>query len=164
MNRSNKWKVVRPTKIRRAKHPQGTRQPSTFNRPTNNKMQTNEFQIIADRLAQHMGDHYFDIRKDVFHVEAIDRLFVINNHPYALHPTMRPDEMRRIEERLKSIGIETLARGWGGEIIEGPDQRYTATLLLDCGNDRISEVRSIVEDESLQTYRFLQQISNEKNS
>jgi hypothetical protein len=54
--------------------------------------------------------------------------------------------MERIVMELNAIGIPTLAQGQGGNVMERCGNHYTASLLLDCGVDRMPEVVAIIEE------------------
>ena len=58
--------------------------------------------------------------------------------------------MKRVQKRLKEQGIETLAMGQGGDKLKGSDDFYTATLVVDCGEDRMAEVVDVVDEYASQ--------------
>lgn len=111
---------------------------------------------LADYYAQDAHDNFFSSHRGIWHLEDEDLLLLYSNHPYSVD-SLRPNEVERIEQSLESIGIKTLAHGAGGPIISG-NQRYTVTLLLDCGNERKREVLEVAQAETEKSYAELDRV------
>jgi len=109
------------------------------------KMNSKKAMQLAMHYAEDAFQNHFSSRRGVWHLELEDCLLVYNNNPFG-EPTIRPREMERIKVDLKAIGINTLARGEGGDAMSQCDDKYTSSLLLDCGIDRMQEVVSVVQD------------------
>lgn len=106
-------------------------------------------QECADYYAQDAFENYFESRRGVWYLKDVDCLLLYNNNPYQIDPSIRPKEMKRIEKRLKEVGVATLARGEGGNTVNGDsEQSYSMTLLLDCSRDRMDEVIAIAKEET----------------
>lgn len=100
---------------------------------------------LAVRVAEKAFSDYFPDRRGVLNLQSIGVIAVYNNNPFH-DPTIRPRETKRLTERLAGIGIHVLAQGFGGEKLQNSDEKYTAALVLDCDEDRMSEVLDIVDE------------------
>lgn len=108
-----------------------------------------EMKACADYFAEKANTEYISDRRGVMHLESYDLVFVYNNNPWQAGVQYRRREMKRVEERLKNLGIEILARGSspeeeGASSVQEP---YTVGLLLACGQDRQLEILDIVNEE-----------------
>ncbi len=123
--------------------------PLEKGRPTvvreKHEMNRREAQRWAECFAQDAHDKHFSSRRGVWHIEDLDCLLLYNNNPYASDDSIRPREMKRIERRLKEVGIKILARG-------ASECNYTVSLLLDCSQDRMPQVVTIAEEEALKAF------------
>lgn len=108
------------------------------------KMDVTTAKRWADHYAKDAFTNHFSSRRGVWHIQDLDCLVVYNNNPFGV-TSIRPREMQMIQDGANELGIATLARGEGGDVLNNCQDRYTATLLLDCGSDRLNEVVSIVQ-------------------
>jgi transcriptional regulator with XRE-family HTH domain len=109
------------------------------------KMKKHQAQEWADHYAQDAHSNYFSSRRGVWYLDDLDCLLIYNNNPWSVDESIRDREMKRIERRLKEIGIKTLARGTGGE-------GYTVSLLIDCSRDRLDQVVHIGQEAAEWAY------------
>lgn len=110
-----------------------------------NKMDAAAAKKRADHYAEDAFRNHFPSRRGVWHIEDLDCLVVYNNNPFRV-PDIRPRELQMIKDGLGLLGIETLAEGEGGDPLTNSQERYTATLLLDCSSDRMDEVVSVIQN------------------
>lgn len=109
------------------------------------KMTKQEAQKWADYFANDACENHFESRRGVWHIEDLDCLLLYDNNPYANDASRRPKQMKAIKERLKKVGIKTIACGGSKEEVhEG--ESYTVSLLLDCSQDRMNEVTEIAQE------------------
>lgn len=99
---------------------------------------------VAVQVAEKAVAEYFSDRRGVLNLQSIGVLAVYNNNPFH-DPTIRPREISRLTERLAAIGISVLAQGYAGEKLKNLEEKYSTALVLDCGEDRMSEVIEIVD-------------------
>lgn len=130
------------------------KRPSVKGRPPKRKvdeMQTllradkRELEGLACRAARAAFDDEFSSRRGVWFYEDLNVVVIFNNNPFN-DASIRPKELKLLVKELKKLGIKTLARGQYGDILKNSEERYTQTLVLDCGEDSVQDVVNIVNE------------------
>ena len=103
---------------------------------------------LACKLATEAVEHHIQSRRGIWHLEREDLLCIYDNNPYDDDPGARPRQNLRIIQRLRDLGIATLAVGHDAS-------EYTTVILADCSWDRISHVSEVVSEEVEETLREL---------
>lgn len=109
-------------------------------------------EYYANKYAEEAATKYFQSRRGVWAISPLsddDPGFLVyyNNNPYQDIPELRINETKRIIRRLKKVGVSVLARGEAGRPVANSKERYTFSLVLDCGVERQSEVSGIISEE-----------------
>src|SRR5262245_5392962 len=89
---------------------------------------------IARRVAKDAHLNCLHLRRGVLHLKDIDVLVMFNNNPYALHPTLRDEELAEFRKYLSEKGIHELG------FATYPKNAYTYALVIDASQDREKEV------------------------
>ena len=130
------------------------KRPSAKGRPPKRKvdeMQTllradkRELDGLACRAAKSAFDDEFSSRRGVWFYDDLNVVVIFNNNPFN-DVSIRRKELKLLVKELKKLGIKTLARGQYGDILENSEERYTQTLVLDCGEDSVQDVVNIVNE------------------
>lgn len=114
---------------------------------------------LATIYAREAHEDLFSSRRGMWHFTDYEGLLYYNNNPWAADPLLRKDETERIVVRLRALGIKVVAGGEYGERIEGTEELYTITLLLDCKPTRWNEVAEIIGDEAYASLSRVHELS-----
>src|SRR5262249_53376841 len=88
--------------------------------------------------AEEANENHFSSRRGIWHLEAVNKLCVYNNNPYANYPNRRDEETAVFRAWLKANKIKELA--YATYPATGESAGYTYAMILDVGADREAEV------------------------
>jgi transcriptional regulator with XRE-family HTH domain len=104
-----------------------------------------DYEGLAHRAARDAFENELSTRRGVWFYEDWGLLVVFNNNPFN-DTSVRRKEIAALVRDLKRAGIKSIARGQYGDTLDDGKEKYTQTLVLECGNDRLQEVVDLVDE------------------